>query len=156
MATESFGGITNQGWGEMAGIGLDTMGQMQDSFAQANLYNLSASAHEMDSKTIMAMGELNAQKMRYKADRFLSTQRAMYAKAGVRFEGSPADVWMDSERNASLDILTYRLNTAAESNRAGFQALYAKVAANQAKAKAWQQSSTGILKMGITGALNTA
>ena len=48
--------------------------------------------------------------IRYKAKGLFSTQRAIYAKAGVKMEGSPAEVQMESLKNSELDVIYTGIN----------------------------------------------
>jgi hypothetical protein len=107
----------------------------------------------MSAKGALAGGELQAGQVREAGDKFIARQRAMYAKAGVKFTGSPASVWAETEKKIQLDVVNTKLNAAARANALGFEALNARIAAGNARTAAWGKATQGIIKIGTSLAM---
>lgn len=127
--------------------GLGSFGEAAQYYGASKAYKNQASLLDVEAKSVIQSGNFQADRMREQGNRFLSSQRAKYAKAGVRLEGSPIEALMTSERNLSLDILMTKLNAVNQANRIGFEALNARIAAGQAKTRMIQSIGSGILKM---------
>ena len=118
--------------------------------SQANLLDLSG-------KGELAAGELASKRVAVQGEKYVSRLKSMYAKAGVKFTGTPASVWAESERNAQLDIVNTKLNATARANAYGFQALQSRMAAGRARTAAWAKAGEGVISIvagAYTGGLN--
>jgi hypothetical protein len=138
----------------MATQGMDALGGYMSARADANQLELSASGDESQAMMIGSYADFEAQLSQRKGDRFIASQIASYAKAGVKFEGSPARVFADTAKNISMDIALTRLNAANQQISLGFSALNKKVQAGFAKTKAISELGNGLLKMGATYAMS--
>lgn len=105
-----------------AGVGLagDIMqaeGQRQEAqaYAQAEQYNIAVAKQEIEVSRVAR--KLERRREKEAATRFTSTQQAMFAKAGVRLEGSPLDVMEESAKNMELDILINDINQSIDQSR---------------------------------------
>jgi len=123
-----------------------------EGFAKASEYSGAASGYEnsaglldVQAQSIISSGDYTARRQREQGDRFLANQVARYAKAGVKFSGSPALVWAESERNIRLDILATKLNAANQANQVGFAALNQRLLAGQQRSRAATAKMQGIL-----------
>lgn len=116
--------------------------------AQAGLYDISA------QETIVA-GDQEANKIRIAGDKIVARQKSYFAKAGVKFIGSPASVYAETERNVQLDVVNTKLNYAERANALGFQGLQQRIAAGQAKTRAWQRATQGLLQIAGGMAMST-
>jgi len=133
--------------------GLSSFGEAGQLMAAASGYKQQANLLDMEAKGEIASGELAANKIRIQGDKIVARQRSIYAKAGVKFIGSPASVWAETERNIQLDVVNTKLNAAARANAIGFQALQARLAAGNAKTAAWMKASQGLLSIGTSMAM---
>jgi hypothetical protein len=134
--------------------GLESFGESGQLMAAASGYKSQAKLLDVSAKGVLVAGDQAAQKYRVAGDKFLARQRSMYAKAGVKFIGSPASVWAETEKNIQLDVVNTKLNYAAKANEIGFQSLQARMAAGNAKTAAWGKASQGLLKIGTSFAMN--
>jgi len=94
--------------------------------------------------------------IRRRSDQLYSQQRALYAKAGVRLEGSPAEVMTESLKEAEMDAIITDIN--AEYTDIGLEVSQwsnksktdiANIGASSAYANALMGASKTILNMGV-------
>ena len=92
----------------LAAIGPIVIAGMQivQGFAQS-------AAHEANAAAARAAGSHDVYKLKRKQEPLTSTQQALYAKCGVRLEGSPLEVIADSYAQYELDIAITKYNTEA-------------------------------------------
>lgn len=64
----------------------------------------------LQSRMMRLAADVEIKNIRDKALSLYSEQRAAYARAGVKMTGSPAEVMMDSLREAELDIIFTDIN----------------------------------------------
>jgi hypothetical protein len=140
----------------MATQGMDALGGYMSARADADQLELSASGDESQAMMIGSYADFEAQLSQRKGDRFIASQIASYAKAGVKFEGSPARVFADTAKNISMDIALTRLNAANQQISLGFSALNKKVQAGFAKTKAISELGNGLLNMASTYAMSSS
>ena len=133
--------------------GLESFGEAGQLMSAASGYKQQANLFDMSAKGALAGGELQAGQVREAGDKFIARQRAMYAKAGVKFTGSPASVWAETEKKIQLDVVNTKLNAAARANALGFEALNARIAAGNARTAAWGKATQGIIKIGTSLAM---
>src|SRR5689334_22041595 len=93
----------------MAAIGLigsvvQGIGAMQQSQAQAAEYKARALMNKRQAQIERIKGSYEAARIGDKGQRTFATQRAAFAEAGVRPEGSVADVITDSVYENQLDV----------------------------------------------------
>jgi hypothetical protein len=133
--------------------GLESFGEDGQLMAASSGYKQQANLLDMEAKGTIASGDLAANKVRIQGDKIVARQRSIFAKAGVKFTGSPASVWAETERNIQLDVVNTKLNAASKANAIGFQALQARIAAGNAKTAAWMKASQGLLQIGTSMAM---
>ena len=108
---------------------MESFGEAGQLMAAASGYKSQAGLLDVSAKGEIAAGELASKRVAVQGEKYVSRLRSMYAKAGVKFTGTPASVWAESERNAQLDIVNTKLNAAARANEYGWQAVQARMAA---------------------------
>jgi hypothetical protein len=133
--------------------GIESFGEAGQLMAAASGYKAQAGLLDVSAKGALAGGDLQASQVRQAGDKFIARQRAMYAKAGVKFTGSPASVWAETEKKIQLDVVNTKLNAAARANEIGFEALQMRMAAGNARTAAWSKASQGLLKIGTAMAM---
>lgn len=127
--------------------GLGSLGDFMSYRGLAQGKDLQAGLLDIEAGSIVESGKSKAEIMRQQGNAFLARQKAVYAKAGVTFEGSPADTFRQTEKNISRDILTTRLNAAKDANRVRMYALQERIAAGQARTRSIQALGQGVLNM---------
>lgn len=134
--------------------GLSSFGDAMQYAGVASANKQQAGLLDLEGKSVIESADYTARRQREQGDRFLANQVATYAKAGVRFTGSPALVWAESEKNIRMDILATHLNAANKANALGFEALNRRIAAGQARTRQVQAIGQGILQMATTAAMS--
>ena len=168
----------------VAGTGISAYGAIQSGQAQAAMarrnaiyisqmarYNAEvarrgAEAARRNAETIRQVGEVEAARHRQKSSDLLAQQRAIYAAAGVEFEGSPLLVMQETAARAEQDALgilyNYRVKAAEQERQAwkmetgagltewegGRQADLQRYSGNQAATAGWLGGATSLLKGG--------
>jgi hypothetical protein len=109
-----------------------------------------AAISRQEAELVEAKKGLEVRRLRRQKKKILSTQRALFSKAGVLFEGSPLEVMSDTEEQAELDILISQFNRDIEKNRflSEAQAIEAGVAVRAGEAETAER--VGRLEAGRT------
>lgn len=146
-------------WMQMASVGMQMYGQHQAGKEaeaaekrQRAWHEYSAQLAEREAREAQEAAAIEERKHRKGGERLKARQRALYAKAGVTFEGSPLEKMEETERELEEDALRirrgglvgYRRYTAEASleRMAGRSALLRGRAAR--KAAKWQMASTAV------------
>lgn len=141
----------------MGGIGMgvsiggaigSAIGSIFEGQAQRGWYKLNAALAESQARISAYGAKLNIKKFRQQSDSFLSTNVAAYAKAGVKFEGSPASVYFKNAKNLEYDALIQEYNADMGTWNASMQASiyqgYGSVAARAGVAKGVNTAVQGV------------
>jgi hypothetical protein len=78
-------------------------------------------------------GAYEAGRIRDKGERVFGTQRAAYAEAGVKLEGSPVDTIVDSRTENELDVQSVLWGAKIAGDNYDFQSATDRMNAKQAK-----------------------
>lgn len=105
-----------------------------------------AGAYEYNAQLAEDEGAITAYQLGHAEEGLLSTQRAMYAKAGVTQSGSPLDVAVQSATQAEMDKQIARYNTESKSRMYQYEAELAK---SQSKIKAGEDLLSGAAGIGL-------
>ena len=124
---------------------------------QGNMGALQSAAilSEVESESIMSAAKFNAQQQEKQGAKFVSRQIAAYAKAGVKFEGSPAIVYANTVRDLSMDRAINHANAVNQAIAKGWEANNLRMRAKFEKANQWGDVSRGLLSMASSSALQT-
>ena len=122
--------------------------------AEANIKALRTSAG-FESESLTQQSEFEQQKISRAKEKLQATQRAAYAKAGVRLDvGSPLEVQADSAAQFELDLAAnrYNLQMGLEQIRYGADVQSAQLTAEAAHKRRLAKSykTAGYLKAGST------
>jgi hypothetical protein len=98
----------------MAGVGAYMQGQEM------------AGAYEYNASLELMKGQFEVEEISGKEDETLSTQKAMYAKAGVEQSGSVLDVALDTATNYEYDKQVATFNAQSAANMDEYEAKMAK------------------------------
>ena len=116
----------------VSGIGtaMSALGAISQGNAEASAAKYHAKMSEMNAANARAQASVNEDAQRRQARRFLGTQRASFAQAGIGLSGSAEDVMAQSAVDAELDALNIRyqgeLEAAGMTNEANLQRMRAK------------------------------
>lgn len=75
-----------------------------------NLAKFNAGMAEIEGRMAKVAARFEIAGIRRRSEKLFSRQRALYAKAGVKLEGSPAEVMLDSLKEAELDAAITDIN----------------------------------------------
>ncbi len=134
--------------------GLDSFGEAMQYYGASSGFDNTADLQEISAKGIIANAEFDARRQMEQGQKVISTQRALYAKAGVNMSGSAAIAAADSEKNLRLDVLVTQMNAANRANAVGFEALQNRLKAGQARTNAIRKVGQGILDITTNFALH--
>lgn len=101
----------------IAAAGVTAFGQIQEGLDRAQAEEFNADVARQQADIIKVRGRLDIIRQRKTAIEFMSTQQALYSKAGVVLTGSPLEVIKDSAANAELDILLTEFDIFTEESR---------------------------------------
>jgi len=127
----------------MLGTGMSAMGQMQagKQSAAASRYNAQLAIQQADATR--TSGKLAEYQQNKRDAQVIGMQRAVSAKSGVSFTGSPIMVLKDSLANANLNMMVNRYNTEVEARSYESQAKIDRRMASNAE-------SSGMMSAGAT------
>lgn len=136
----------------LAGGILQSIGEFQEGEARAQAQEFNASIARNEIKIGQAARDLERKRERRKLENFLSTQQALFAKSGVKLEGSPIDVLEETATQGELDILIADINESINQSRLQSEIEQRGIAAGAAR-------RTGRIRAGktlLTTAVKTA
>jgi len=141
----------------MLGAGLAAGGQMysgQQQAAQgrqmAAQESLNANIGRQNAVAIQQSGQFDIDRQKRQQAQLIGRQRALTAKSGVRFSGSPLDVMSDTIAETELDMAVTRYNTDIASRRALSGAGYSDFLAGSYKTQGQVAQSESLWKAGST------
>ena len=115
------------------GTGTTLLGELMGGFGKfqagqgSQMVNeLNAAVSRANAAAIRQSGEFDIARLGKAKARFKSGQHAGYAKAGVRSEGSPIEVMIDSAAQWETDILIAKYNTKVDEIGANLQSSLSK------------------------------
>jgi predicted nucleotide-binding protein (sugar kinase/HSP70/actin superfamily) len=123
--------------------GLTAFGQIQQGQQQAQAASYNAAVARQKAQAARQAGELEAERIRKQKERLTGRQKALYAKSGVTFSGSPMEVMIDSATNAEMDALITEYNYSVEASQAESQA-------SMSRYRAGVYQRTGYMRAGQT------
>ena len=95
--------------GVISGIGNIMLNNINAKRAK-NQYDFQARMSEIQGRMVRLAADVQIKQIRNKALSMFSTQRAAYAKAGVKMSGSPAEVMADSLKNSEMQAIFTDIN----------------------------------------------
>ena len=113
-------------------------------------YNFNARMAELQGRMTRLSADVEIKNIRKKAKAAYSAQQASYAKAGVRFAGSPAMVMKESLKEAELDIIYTNISADYGVSQLQTQAGLYRIAGKQAKYQAAVSTGKSLLEMGTS------
>lgn len=111
---------------------------------------LNANIARQNAAAIEQSGAYEIEKQKMENRRFVGRQRALMAKSGVRFSGSPLDVMSDTIAGQEMDLASIRYNTNIAKSRANSQATYSDMLAGNYKTMGKVAQNESLFKAGTT------
>lgn len=133
--------------------GLGSIGDYMSLRGSARAYDYQAGMLDLEAGSVTQSGIEKAGVIRKQGNTFIARQKAIYAKSGVRFEGSPADIYRQTEKMIAQDVLKTRLNAVQDANKLRMQATWDRLRAGQARTRSIMALGKGILNMGSSLAM---
>jgi hypothetical protein len=121
------------------------VGAIQQGKAQQSMANYNADVAERAAENAKVAAAFEESAQRSRADKFRSTQRALFAKSGVTQEGSPLLVEADTAAQAEQDALAIRFSGSAAEARAKSQAAMSRMGGRVAKQASMYKAGTSLL-----------
>lgn len=136
------------GW---AGVALSLVGSLAQAGGQAQAGKDARKAEEYNAGVLRAnaeavrtSNEFDLLRMKKSQKRFTGAQAASYASAGVRSEGSPLEVMIDSAAQAELDMFISKYNAQTQAQQLRNEADQ-RIKMGKAAQKSGQAQATGTL-----------
>lgn len=129
-----------------AGTTMSAIGQVRAGKQQAAAEEYNARVAESQIKAVQTASASEQAKLNRQKSQMLSSQRAAYAKAGVRLdEGSPLEVMADTATEYELDLATSRYNANVQTNQLQSEANYRRQVGKQAKMSGYYGAGATLL-----------
>ncbi len=113
----------------VAAIALSTVAQIS---AQQSAAKSQAAAMRYQADVAKTEAALQTEDIQRRARQMVGRQRAMFSAAGVDLEGSPLDVFADTQAGAARDIFNVKFNAENTANILDFNARAVRKSANNA------------------------
>ena len=139
------------GYGMIAGGVISGLASIAQGFISAkrqkNAYNFNSSMAELQGRMTRLSADIAIKDIRKKAQTAFSSQRALYAKAGVRMEGSPAAVMLNTAKEYELDALYADISAEYNVGNLRQSAALNRMEGESAGWDAWQNTYKNVLSM---------
>ncbi len=122
---------------------LQSIGQRQEAESRAQALEFNATVAKQEGIISVKKRELERGQEEKRLKTFVSSQRAIFAKAGVTLSGSPIQVIEESTAAGELDIIIGDINASIEQSR-----LQSESEIRRAEAKS--RRATGKTRVGLT------
>lgn len=132
--------VASVGAGVVTAVGQMSQGRVSSSAEQFN-----ASVSRANSQAVRVSADLDIVRQRKQAESFKATQRAGYAKAGVKFEGSPLEVMIDSAAQLEMDSIIMDYNARTQMSQLEQSAQQSEMSADVYRRRGYLQGSKTLL-----------
>lgn len=139
----------------LIGGGIQALGQVQEGFAEARAEEFNISVARQEQGIIAAKRKVERKREVRAKERFISSQVAAFAKAGVELTGSPLDVIEDSASQLELDIILSDINASIQRSSLESEAELRGIQAQRARATGVTRAGLTLLEEGIEFARKT-
>jgi hypothetical protein len=116
-----------------------------------NTFKFNQAMAQLQGRMTRLAADVEIKNIRKKAQSLFSSQRAAYAKAGVKMEGSPAVVMANSLKEAELDAIYADISATYNVGLTETQAGIYQMQGQSAQIDAWTNAFKGILNMTTQG-----
>jgi len=136
----------------MAGTLMSVQGQLAQGSAQKKWGEYNAQVAERDAESARQSAEYEAGLKRREGEKILGTQRALFGKAGVTFEGSPLMLMEQTAADVEMDALMIERGGVLTSQRYQSEATLSRMKGQAASRAGYYGAGTTLL----TGASQAA
>lgn len=151
-SVNSSGSAGAVGYGMIAGGVISGLASIAQGFISAkrtkNAYEFNAKMAELQGRMTRLSADIAIKDIRKKAQSAFSTQRALYAKSGVKMEGSPAAVMLNTAKEYELDALYTDISAQYNVGNLRQTAAINRMEGESAGWDAWQNTYKSVLNMG--------
>lgn len=102
---------------QLLGTGLKAFGQFKQAQSAEEVARFNAASAMRNAKLIRQAAALEAARARKDKGKFLDLQRVSFLKSGVRSEGTPFDLMVETSSDIELDIQVDFFNAQVAANR---------------------------------------
>ena len=125
------------------GQGLKAAGQVTSGYEANEAYEFNAGVARANAQAVKASSEFDIYRMKKAKKRFASAQVAGYSKAGVKLEGSPIEVMIDSAADAEIDMFINKYNAQTKQSQL------------ESEAQQSERAGKSAIRQGILGGVST-
>ena len=147
-------GLSGYQKGAIAGAVIGGLSEIATGFINArrakSAYDFNARMAELQGRMVRVAANVEIKNIRKRAKAIYSAQQASYAKAGVRFAGSPAIAMKESLKEAELDIIYTNISADYGISQDKTQAGIYRMKGSQAKYQAGIDTGKTLLNMGTS------
>lgn len=143
----SGGGSSGFNMGTVA-TGLKGLGSVFSAFGFLQQGKQIAGADEYNAQLAIQSGEIQIQDLDTAGEMVMSTQKAMYSKAGVALTGSPLDTMLESATNVERDKQIVNYNVQSKVNMLRYQGDVAKYESKMKAGSALLSGAGSMLGLG--------
>ena len=129
----------------VAGGVMTAAGQISGGRASSSAERFNASVSRANAQATRISADLDIVRQRKQAEAFKSRQRAGYAKAGVKYEGSPLEVMIDSAAQLQMDSVIMDYNARTQMSQLEQQAQQSEVSADIYKRQGYLRGAKTLL-----------
>jgi len=129
----------------LAGTGVSIMAQMQQGKEQKAWSNYNAAVAERDAETARTNAAYEAGLKRKEGEKILGRQRALFAKRGVTFEGSPLLLMEQTAADIEMDALMIERGGKVAGQRYQSEAVLSRMEGTAAKRAGYYGAGTTLL-----------
>ncbi len=131
---------------------LQSIGQRQKAESEAQALEFNATLAEQDAIISKERREIERGPEEKRLKSFISTQRALFAKAGVTLSGSPITVLEETSAAGELDLIIGDINASIEQSRLQSEAEISKAEATSRRATGKTRAGLTLLTSGLQAA----
>jgi len=129
----------------LLGSGLKGLGQIQSGYDADLAYQFNAAVARANAAAVQTSSDFDIARLKKAKKSLSSAQLAGYSKAGVKMEGSPIDVMINSAAEAEIDILINKYNTQMKTISLNAQAEQDEASGKSAIRQGWLGAGSTLL-----------
>lgn len=130
----------------LASTALGVVSSIQQGKAQAQAHKYNAAVAQNEAIAARQAAAFEADRVRQRRDKVLSSQRAAFGKSGLALEGSPLALMEDTAAEAELDALVVQHQGSVMAARAESQAALDRMQAKQARTAGYFGAGASVLR----------
>jgi len=133
----------------LATAGLSAVGSIMQGKAMQSAEEMNAQVARQEAEAIRRATDFEIERRREEREKLLGRQRALYAKAGVKFSGSPLTVMIDTIADYEMDFAMLRYNSQIGISRTMSEAQYREQLGKSYLTESYIKAGTTLLSTGV-------